>query len=155
MKNILYIIILSFIFSFVVGCGELPEEKPVSAESFTITIEEIIDAVDSGNPNEYAKLLTEDSRFRFGNWPEVKGKKAIHKAQTEFYASVKKTKHEIIRHWKNDSSIVADMLVTYTRIDGSTLTLPVVDIFEIKGNKVDATFIYMDIAPLYEKPKSK
>ena len=65
----------------VVGCGELPEEKPVSAESFTITIEEIIDAVDSGNPNEYAKLLTEDSRFRFGNWPEVKGKKAIHKAQ--------------------------------------------------------------------------
>lgn len=152
MKNLVTVILISTAF---LACSntaskEQKVESIQKAESaYTITTQEIIDAIDSGDPSVYAKILTDDSRFRFGNYPMVQGKDAIFKEQTDFYSSVKSTKHEIIRTWKDDKSIVADMLVTYIRHDGSTITLPVVDIFEIVDNKIDATIIYMDVNPLY------
>ena len=128
---------------------ETTKSETVVKESFSITAKQIIDAIDSGEASVYAKLLTEDSRFRFGNYPMVQGKKAVYEAQTSFYSSVKSLKHEILRTWKDDNSIVVDLLVTYIRHDDTTITLPVLDVFEIKDNKVDATLIYMDINPLY------
>lgn len=114
-----------------------------------LDIQTIIDAIDSGDEANYAKLLTEDSIFRFGNWDQVKGKPAIAEAQSNFFASVKSTKHEILRTWQDDKGIVADLLVTYVRHDDSTITLPVADIFDIKDEKIAGTTIFMDVNPLY------
>lgn len=118
-----------------------------------IKLNTIIQAIDSGDPSQFAKLLTENSVFKFGNFPSVAGKAAIFKTQTEFFASVKSTKHTVLRSWRAPDSIVAQMEVTYIRLDGSTLTLPVTDIFMLKNNKIDQTLIYMDIAPLYQSKK--
>jgi len=114
-----------------------------------LNIKTIIDAIDSGDPTIYSALLTEDTTFRFGNWEQVKGKSAVFEAQTNFFTSVKSTKHKILKTWENESSIVAEMMVTYIRHDDSTITLPVMDIFEIKNNRITATIIFMDINPLY------
>ncbi|WP_299434534.1 nuclear transport factor 2 family protein [uncultured Aquimarina sp.] len=114
-----------------------------------LKIQTIIDAIDSGDPTIFGALLTEDSTFRFGNWEQVKGKPAVFEAQTNFFASVKSTKHKILRTWENEGSIVVDMMVTYVRHDDSTITLPVADIFEIKNDKITATTIFMDVNPLY------
>ncbi|MFZ1872366.1 MAG: nuclear transport factor 2 family protein, partial [Chania sp.] len=56
--------------------------------------------------------------------------------------SIKGLKHEVVHSWHDKSGIVAEMNVTYTRHDGSTVTLPVTDVFKIKDNKVAGTYIY-------------
>jgi len=128
---------------------ESTKSKTAVKESFGITAKQIIDAIDSGDASVYSKLLTEGSRFRFGNYHMVQGKTAVYEAQTAFYSSIKSLKHEILRTWKDDNSIVVNLMVTYVRHDDTIITLPVVDVFEIKENKVDATIIFMDINPLY------
>ena len=77
-----------------------------------LELQTILDAIDSGDPNAYAALLTDDSIFRFGNWPASEGKPAIHKAQTDFFATIKGCKHKVLRTWADDKSYVADMEVT-------------------------------------------
>ncbi|ROS01303.1 SnoaL-like protein [Sinobacterium caligoides] len=144
--KILPLLLVSCLLSLA-ACDPVDNEK--KAAPYSLNAEQIIAAVDSGDPNLYAKLLTDNSVFRFANYPPVKGKPDIFSAQSDFYASVKSTKHEIIRVWQDNETIVADMLVTYVRHDGSTITLPVVDIFEIEDNKISATLIYMDINPLH------
>ncbi|MTC61539.1 hypothetical protein GKR50_16260 [Providencia rustigianii] len=120
-----------------------------AAQKEAIKLDSILQAIDSMDPTQFAKLLTDDSKFKFGNFPEAVGKEAIAKAQTDFYSNIKGLKHEVVHSWHDKSSIVAEMNVTYTRHDGSTVTLPVTDVFKIKNNKVAGTYIYMDIAPLY------
>lgn len=115
-----------------------------------IEIETIISAIDSGDPMLFAKIITDDSVFKFGNFPPAIGKEEVFKAQTDFFSSVKSTKHTILKTWVEPGSIVAQMEVTYIRLDGSKITLPVTDIFIIKDNKISQTLIYMDITPLYQ-----
>jgi len=122
---------------------------PLAAQKETIKLDTILQAIDSMEPTQFAKLLTDDSKFKFGNFPTATGKEAIAKAQTDFYSSIKGLKHEVVHSWHDKSGIVAEMNVTYTRHDGSTVTLPVTDVFKIKDNKVAGTYIYMDITPLY------
>ncbi|WP_172280153.1 nuclear transport factor 2 family protein [Chryseobacterium sp. LAM-KRS1] len=115
------------------------------------SIEKILSAIDSKDPNKFAEFLSEDSVFKFGNFPEEVGKSAIFKAQTDFYNSIKDLKHKILRIWKDSTSTVVQMEVSYTRHDGSNITLPVTDVFVFDGNKITHTLIYMDINPLYNK----
>ncbi|MDW5416098.1 MULTISPECIES: nuclear transport factor 2 family protein [unclassified Iodobacter] len=118
-----------------------------------VEIQTITNAIDSMDPAVFAKLLTENARFKFGNFPEAQGKAAIYQAQVDFFKSVKGVKHRVIKEWQDKDSILAQMEVTYTRHDGSEITLPVTDIFNIRNGKVDGTYIYMDVAPLYQPPK--
>jgi hypothetical protein len=39
--------------------------------------------------------------------------------------------------------------VTYTRLDGSTVTLPFVDVFHFRGSQIARYQIYMDVNPLF------
>ena len=39
--------------------------------------------------------------------------------------------------------------VTYTRLDGTEITLPFADVFEYSGQRIRHYKIYMDINPLY------
>ncbi|QIX79781.1 MULTISPECIES: nuclear transport factor 2 family protein [Chryseobacterium] len=142
MKKVLMVLTI-----FLLGNLSIAQNKERSQK---IKLHTIIEAIDSGDPSQFAGLLTENSVFKFGNFPSAVGKSAIFKAQTDFFASVKSTKHTVLKSWKAPDSIVAQMEVTYIRLDGSTVTLPVTDIFMLKNNKIDQTLIYMDIAPLYQ-----
>ena len=113
---------------------------------------EIFDAIDSLDPTRYAELITETSVFRFGNSPPVVGKSDIREAQTSFFQSIKAMKHEVLRSWSPPGVIIAECKVTYTRHDGSTITLPVTDIFDIDDGKVASCLIFMDVNPLFETP---
>ncbi len=139
----------TFFSSIILMSSFVMATAPQAAQKETIELDTILQAIDSMEPTQFAKLLTDDSKFKFGNFPEETGKEAIEKAQTSFYSSIKGLKHEVVHSWHDKSSIVAEMNVTYTRHDGSTITLPVTDVFKIKNNKVAGTYIYMDVAPLY------
>ncbi|WHT39230.1 hypothetical protein QNH98_00455 [Myroides sp. mNGS23_01] len=54
-----------------------------------IEIETIISAIDSGDPMLFAKIITDDSVFKFGNFPPATGKEEVFKAQTDFFPLLK------------------------------------------------------------------
>jgi len=43
-------------------------------------------------------------------------------------------------------------MVTYTRHDGTNLTLPFVNVFAMRGDLIQDYLIYIDATPLYAPP---
>jgi hypothetical protein len=105
-----------------------------------------IDAQDSAG---FARLFDEQGEFRFGNAPSVVGPAQIEKAVAGFFSSIGGLSHRLIQVWEGRESWVVEGEVTYTRKDGSRLTVPFCDIFRMRGNRVKAWLIFMDVSELY------
>jgi len=58
-------------------------------------------------------------------------------------------KHHVLDVWAIDDVIVSRLDVTYTRHDGSTLTVPGVTIWGMRDRQIDDYRIYVDVAPLF------
>lgn len=112
-------------------------------------VEGLFDAIDSMDTAAFVAFLTEDARFRFGSAPEAKGREAIADAVGGFFASIAGLRHHIDLFLVEGEAIVCEGSVTYTRHDGSTITLPFADVFDMRGDLIANYKIYMDIAPLY------
>jgi len=70
-------------------------------------------------------------------------------ASREFSASLAGLHHEITHLWETEpGTLVAELLVTYRRHDGTELTLPCCNIFRLRDGLVDDYRIYMDINPV-------
>ena len=55
----------------------------------------------------------------------------------------------MIEQWNNGPATIVEAVVTYTRKDGSTISLPVVTIYRTAGELIDDYRIFMDVAPLF------
>lgn len=110
---------------------------------------ELFKTIDEMNSDMFITFLTDDAQFRFGNAPAVEGKSAIRDAVAGFFGTIKGISHKNINLWVNPDSVLYEGEVTYTRHDGSTLTIPFFNKFGIVGNKIKDYFIYIDITPLY------
>ncbi|QUM84845.1 nuclear transport factor 2 family protein [Moritella sp. 28] len=97
----------------------------------------------------YQAVITDDSTFKFANWPASKGREAIRKAQKDFFSSVKGMSHKLQRIWIDECNVAAEGVVTYTTKDNRQVSIPFVDTFIYDSdNKVRAVNIYIDISPL-------
>ena len=54
--------------------------------------------------------------------------------------------------WTGPGTAVCEGEVTYTRLDGSTLTVPFVNVFELSGAQIRSYRIYIDNGPLFSAP---
>lgn len=109
----------------------------------------LYNAIDGKDTPRFLSFLTETAQFRFANNPPVVGHAAIGAAVDGFFASIGGSRHEILNNWEPQGHLVSQGLVTYTRQNGSTLTLPFVNVFAIRGKLVQDYFIYIDATPLY------
>ena len=66
-----------------------------------------------------------------------------------FWASIRGSRHEVRRVWSDASSSVCEGTCTYTRHDGSTVTIPFVDVLYFRDGRAEKYYIYMDAAPLW------
>ncbi len=105
-----------------------------------------IDAMDSAT---FAQHLSEDVEFRFGNAPAVNGRKAVMETVQGFFQSIGGLRHELIRVWHQGDTVICHGIVTYTRKDGSTLTVPFANIFRLSDRLVTQYLIFVDISALY------
>jgi len=105
-----------------------------------------IDAADAAG---FCAYLTEDALFRFGNAPPVQGRPAIEQAVSQFFASIRRSRHQLVRVWPAARAVAVDGFVTYTRLDGTEITLPFADTMVLRGDRIAEYYIYLDIAPLY------
>lgn len=105
-----------------------------------------IDAKDSA---KFASYITEDGIFRFGNAPDVVGRKAIDEYVAAFFTMIKGSQHEVVNYWEGKDSIVWQGKVIYTRHDGRLVPTNFTNIFYMDGDMIKEYLIYIDNAPLF------
>lgn len=121
-----------------------PEDHPWLPDLFR--------AIDDQDIDAFLAFLTPDGEFRFGSAPAIHGHDAIRAAVTDFYATFAALSHRVLRLWSDDDTLVVEGLTTYTRHDGSRVTVPFADVFDLEGDQIRRYAIYADVAPLYASP---
>ena len=120
-----------------------------SGETRQHLLRQLFATIDSRDAERFVGFLTEDATFRFGSAPPVTGRDAIRGAVDDFFASIAGLSHELTTVLTSDATLICEGEVTYTRHDGSTITLPFADAFEFDGDLISHYKIYMDVGPLY------
>jgi ketosteroid isomerase-like protein len=110
---------------------------------------EVYEAVDSKDERRLARFLTENCTFVYANSEPVIGRENIAESSKNFLALIAGIKHQLLDVWAFDDVIVSRLEVTYTRKDGSTLTVPAVTIWRMRNRQIDDYRIYIDVAPLF------
>jgi ketosteroid isomerase-like protein len=123
--------------------------RPLIASRATEWLDSLFGAIDGMDATAFGTFLTEDAVFRFGNAPAVHGRAAIEQAVRHFFASIRRSRHRLGRVWPGADAVAVEGTVTYTRLDGSEVTLPFADTFVLRGERISEYNIYVDIAPLY------
>ena len=118
-------------------------------ESGDLHFEKLFASIDAMDTESFLSFIDENAIFRFGSTPPVKGHVAIRAAVESFFASVAKLRHVLQRQVADDDAVVCEGEVTYTRHDGSNITLPFVNVFEVDGGLISLYRIYIDVGPLY------
>jgi ketosteroid isomerase-like protein len=114
--------------------------------------ESVFAVIDAGDAAGFVAFLTPDAQFRFGNAPVVVGSEAILAAAAGFFAAIASSRHRLLRTWNGAAIAACEGEVTYTRHDGSTLSVPFANVFELRGEKIAAYRIYIDNSSLFDKP---
>ncbi|MDE2236049.1 MAG: nuclear transport factor 2 family protein [Gammaproteobacteria bacterium] len=110
---------------------------------------ELFKCIDTRNADGFARYLSENVEFRFGNSPAVTGREAVMQAVDGFFLSIGGLHHELIQTWCQGDSVICHGIVTYTRKAGSTLSVPFANIFTLTGKLVSRYLIFVDISALY------
>jgi uncharacterized protein (TIGR02246 family) len=117
--------------------------------SYELT-QRVFAAVDSMEPGAFAEFFTEDARVVFGNGEPLVGPDAITAGTRTFFSTIKGLRHRIVNEWHVGADIVAETEVTYHRLDGTSVSLPVVSIWHTRADGlIDNYRIFFDLAPVY------
>jgi ketosteroid isomerase-like protein len=114
-------------------------------------IESIAESIDTMDADKFVQFLTDDCIFRFGNRPDVIGRKEIRDYVDAFFGMIGSSKHNVLNFWKGNDSIVWQGEVLYTRLDGRKVNVCFVNIFHLRGNLIKEYLIYIDNTPLFAK----
>jgi len=112
-------------------------------------INQLFKAIDSKDSKAFLTFLAPSCVFRFGNMAPVTGKQAIEISVNAFFESLDSLAHEVSDAWEIPDGIVCHGQVSYTRKDGSVLTVPFANV--LKGNESNITeyLIFADTSQLY------
>jgi uncharacterized protein (TIGR02246 family) len=112
-------------------------------------VKQLFAAIDSKDADAFVSFLTEDAVFTFGNAAPVSGKAAVREVLVGFFGSIRALHHEVIDSWVLPDVAVAIGQVTYTRHDGSPLSVPFADVLKMQKGLVREYLIYVDASRLY------
>ncbi len=112
-------------------------------------VKELFRSIDAKDTRRLLTFLSDDASFRFGNAPPTRGIVAISELLDGFFASIQALRHEIINTWAVADHVLCQGKVTYTRHDGSTLSVPFFNVFVMRGERVTEYLIYVDASQLY------
>ena len=120
-----------------------------AARSRRDRLTDLFAAIDGKDADRFVEFLTPDGSFRFGSAPKVEGREAVRAAVAGFFDSIRGLSHEINAVFGSGDTLFCEGETTYTRHDGSTVTVPFADVFEYDGELIAEYKIYADIGPLY------
>jgi ketosteroid isomerase-like protein len=126
----------------------MSNKEETSSLNTSQLIQRIYAADEALDVDAFVALLAPDVQFRLGSNPPVKGRETVRQVIANFFATIQKLKHHLIEVWEHGNTIVFQAEVTYTRKDGSQVTLPYIDVLELDGSQIKDYKIYIDLAPL-------
>jgi hypothetical protein len=107
-------------------------------------------AIDKFDTHSFASYLDDEANFKFGNMPVVKGKNAIFEFVAGFFQAIKAIKHTNLEIWEIEGIRFVNGTVSYTRLDGSILTVNFANTFKLTGNKIGEYLIFIDNSALFK-----
>lgn len=113
-------------------------------------IDRLFAAIDSKDAGSFIGFLAPSCVFRFGNMAPVEGKDAIGIAVNAFFESIASLRHELEDVWDVPGGKVCHGWVSYTRGDGSVLTVPFANVLKGQEHGVTEYRIFADTSQLYE-----
>ncbi len=123
-------------------------------QKFSImTQKDILDlfaAIDKFDTKVFASYLDEKARFKFANIPVITGKNNVFEFVAGFFQSIKAIRHKNLEIYELDGIRFVMGNVTYTRLDGSTLSVDFSNTFRLNGNKIKDYLIFIDNSELYK-----
>jgi hypothetical protein len=66
-----------------------------------------------------------------------------------FFSAIAGCQHRLDASWTGPGTFACEGEVTYRRYDGSEVTLPFADVFDLRGKMISGYRIYIDIGPLF------
>jgi ketosteroid isomerase-like protein len=105
--------------------------------------------VDNMDLDPYVNRHTDDAVVTFANNPPAAGKGQIADAIGGFFQSIGGLTHHFTEVHTDGDTTILEADVEYTRLDGSTVTIPSASVLHRRGDLVDALRIYIDLAPLF------
>ena len=106
-------------------------------------------SIDAMDTERFLGFIHEEGTFRFGSSPPVTGRDGIRAAVEGFFATFAALRHEVDLLISDGSAVACEGKVTYTRHDGSTITLPFANVFGVEDGLISTYHVYIDIGPLY------
>lgn len=91
----------------------------------------------------------EDIDLRLGNMPQIIGRKGAEAAFEQFWSGLTGMQHEREQLVVDGDTAFQGSVVTYTRLDGKKVPLPVASHLRRNGDRLDRLWIYIDLAPLF------
>lgn len=96
----------------------------------------------------FGEFLAPDAVFRFANRMPVVGRAAIQSAVAAFFSRLRGIRHEIDHVWHLPDTTICEGRVTYTRHDGSHLTVPFANVIKLDGQLIKAYLVHVDASCL-------
>ena len=112
-------------------------------------LQKIGKTIDAKDAKKFSEFITENGTFRFGNQPEITGRKAIEEYVAAFFNMIGGSEHEILNFWDNGEQIIWEGRVTYTRLDDMKVKINFSNIFYMKDGLVDKYYVFIDNTPLF------
>ncbi|ACM28814.1 SnoaL-like domain-containing protein [Rhizobium rhizogenes] len=107
---------------------------------------------DSFQIEKLAGWFSNDVEIRFGNAPPVIGKSTAEELFRNFWSTIRGMRHRREELVQLDDMAVQVGVITYIHHDGSETALPVAShLRRVAPGKIDRLWIYIDMAPMYEK----
>lgn len=119
------------------------------AETEGVNFKKLFASIDAMDTEGFLGFIAPNAEFRFASAPPVHGHAAIREAVDGFFSSIAALSHDLQRLVADGDSVVCEGEVTYTRHDGSTITLPFCNVFDVQDGLISLYRIYIDVAPLY------
>jgi len=102
------------------------------------------------NPGQFAELFAPDGKLVFANGDPMIGPAAIEAGVSGFFETIKGLRHAIVSEWHEQGDTVLELGVTYDRLDGKQVSIPVVTIFHRRNDGlIDDYRVFFDLAPVY------
>lgn len=112
-------------------------------------LHDLFAAIDACDGERFVSYLTPGAEFRYGSAPAVAGREAIRAAVDGFFSTIAGLSHTLGVTVADGDVLVCEGEVTYTRHDGSKVTLPFANVLRLEDDLFSSYRIYIDIGPLY------
>jgi len=125
--------------------ARMPEREPARA-----WIARLFRTIDKQDTEGFCGFLADDAVFIFANSAPVAGAAAVRAGVDGFFKAVRALRHDIVDVWTFGDKVICRGAVTYTRHDGSALTVPFANVFGMRDDRVAHYQIYADVSALWK-----